>query len=99
MADFDKLLARLAAESPEAWLLEPRDVYDRCLIDVEIGPSLDPPDRLIAVYGVELCVEAIKAWLECDETDALEWFSFNTAGAWIGPLTPAFRWQRSGLWY
>jgi hypothetical protein len=29
-------------------------------------------------------------WMGCDYGEALDWFSFNTEGAWYGENTPTF---------
>ena len=29
-------------------------------------------------------------WMECDYESAIDWFGFNTSGAWVGEGTPTF---------
>ena len=88
-----EVLTRLVEVNPEALLLEPRDAYDRALVDLTDDPQDHWPREekvWVAVYSAEKCVEAIVELLDCDYTTALEWYSFNTSGAWVGSGTPTF---------
>lgn len=96
---YDDLIAQLADKNPEALLLEPRDVYDPCVI----GITNEPDDNwtraqqvYVAVYDSDRCIEAIMGWAECDYTAAIEWFSYNTSGAWAGNGTPTFHYAGWG---
>ena len=90
-----KTLEQLAKDSPESLLFEPREHFDAAYLgSIDSGEAEDRWPRTagheIAVYDEDLCIEAIMAWLDCGEEDALEWFGFNTSGAYIGPHTPTF---------
>lgn len=80
--------------SEEALLLEPREFFDGALVGVTDKPCDHWPRQggmTVAVYDSEKCIEAIMKWHECDYEDALDWFGYNTAGAWQGEGTPLFR--------
>lgn len=86
-----ELVARLAELNPDALLLEPRTVFDAALIGMtdkaaDHWPRKEAP--LVAVYDEDKCIKAIMQWLGCDYGDALDYYSFNTAGAWVGENTP-----------
>lgn len=77
----------------EALLLEPRLVFDPCLVGVTDLPNDHWPrkeKRKVAVYDIEKTIEAIAFWLDCPEDEAVEWFNYNTSGAWMGEGTPTF---------
>lgn len=93
MTDIDTaaLLARL---SEGAMLLEPREFFDKALVDVTDKPCDHWPREsklTVAVYDQGKCIEALMAWLECDYDNALDYYGYNTAGAWLGEGTPMFR--------
>ena len=88
----DGILAKL---SPEAMLLEPREHYD----DALVGASTCPQDQwsrkeqvMVAVYSYEKCLDVIAGLIGVGIGDdaAMEWFWYNTAGAWVGEGTPTF---------
>lgn len=88
-----EVLAHLQEANPEAWLLEPRSVYDLALVGVTDNPDDHWPRPFlipVAVYSAELCVtlSAQKFGMSLDE--ALEHFTHNTEGAWVGQNTPTF---------
>lgn len=71
----------LAEENPEALLL---DGFEAAFVGVarRCGqPSL-------AVYDAELCIRVLMQRDGMTEDEAVEFFDFNTAGAWVGPNTP-----------
>lgn len=83
----------LALLPADALLLEPREVYDVALVGTAECPNDHWPrkeKRVVAVYSQAKCIEAIMRWMGCDESDAAEWFDFNTSGAWVGEGTPTF---------
>ena len=85
----------LEIHNPDALLLEPREVFDRCLVGVVQADHSDDHwprtghTHLIAVYDRTLCIEAL---VEdgLDPEDAYEHFEFNVQGGWMGPHTPTF---------
>ena len=74
-------IQELADENPEALLL---DGFEAAFVGVarRCGqPSL-------AVYDAGLCIRVLMERDGMTEDDAVEFFDFNTAGAWVGPNTP-----------
>ena len=67
-------------------------LYDN-LVEAFIGFGFQQYRGPVAVYNRELCIEALHKQFAEDgsddpHTDALEWFGFNTEGAWVGEKTP-----------
>ena len=65
--------------------------YDEGFIGIGFQQYKGP----IAVYDREKCIEALADDFASNPTedsdpyeDAVEWFSFNTEGAWVGDTTP-----------
>tara|TARA_B100001094_G_C17823459_1_gene619677 strand:+ start:93 stop:320 length:228 start_codon:yes stop_codon:yes gene_type:complete len=68
-------------------------VFDSCLVGVTDNPKdhwTRKEKLLVAVYDTDRTVEAIALWLDCSLEDALDWFYYNTANAWMGEWTPTF---------
>mgnify|MGYP001304994751 CR=1 FL=1 len=87
------ILNQLEEANPEALLLEPRLVYDSALVGITDTPKDDWPrtqKTWVAVYDTRKCLEAIMGWMECDYSEAQDWFGYNTSGAWAGEGTPTF---------
>jgi len=88
----DEILVAL----PEgAMLLEPREVFDPCLVGVTSEPNDHWPRTsgvTVVVYDAEKCIEALMVSEGLDEEAAAEWFTVNTEGAWVGEGTPTFYW-------
>jgi len=57
----------------DLYVLEPRLVYDPCIIDVVV---LDTNEHVV-VYDWNKSVDALMLEQECDRDDAKEWLSFN----------------------
>lgn len=79
--------------SDEALLLEPRVFFDRALVGVTSTPQDRWPRKgglTVAVYDQDKCIEAIMSWLGCDYDSALDYYGYNTEGAWLGEGTPVF---------
>lgn len=96
----EEVLEKLETVNPEALLLEPREVYDPALVDVTDDPQDQwprPEKTWVAVYDEWECIDRIMAWMDCPEDEALDWFCFNTSGAWVGDGTPTFRRERDCL--
>jgi len=77
----------------EALLLEPREHFDDALVSVTDTPDDHWPRKtstVVAVYDRDRCIDAIMAWLGCDYETAVEWYDYNTTGAWLGEGTPTF---------
>tara|TARA_R110000824_G_scaffold174685_1_gene352858 strand:- start:98 stop:400 length:303 start_codon:yes stop_codon:yes gene_type:complete len=82
--------------NPEALLLEPRDIYDSCVIAITNRPADDWPRQTpawVAVYDFDRCVDALASSSPgCSHESAAEWLYYNAVGAWLGDGTPAFHW-------
>jgi hypothetical protein len=90
----EQIIRRLVELNPDALLLEPREVYDAALVDITNDPKDDwerKTNTYVAVYDTDKCIDAIMDWFEVGHEEAVEWFSFNTSGAWVGEGTPTFR--------
>ena len=76
----------------EVLFLEPRDMYDPCIIGLkeEENPKL--------VYSESKIIEALRESYKKDDVlegedhhlMAIEWFEFNIEGAYLGPNTPEY---------
>ena len=89
-------LKGLLDRNPDALLLEPRDVYDRCLVGFTDKPEDSWPRKegvFVAIYDAWRCVEEFAAAHDTNMQTSVEWFEFNTAGAWVGEGTPTFRYE------
>jgi hypothetical protein len=103
MIDLDTLVEVMADLNPQAWFLEPTEMYNPCIIGITKTPKDHWPRRRetwVLIYDAEKCIEAIAhSMLEDGEElvdgevyeDAAEWFSFNTSGAWMDENTPTFK--------
>jgi len=69
----------------EAMLLEPREVFDPCVIGVASRINLR-----VAAYDTIKVIQALQDHHGMDEEEACEWFDFNVAGAWMGEGSPVF---------
>ena len=91
-----ELIDKLVKLNPDAALVEPREFFDVAIVDitdhpVDSWPRKREPGSWVAVYDEFKCVKAIMQWLECGEDEALDWYCFNTVGAWVGEGTPTFQ--------
>jgi hypothetical protein len=64
--------------NPLALVLEPREVYDEAVIDV------DESGR--AVYSIEKVIECGVKLFETHK-DSIEWYGYNTFSAYLGEMT------------
>ena len=90
---YEELLEQLERLNPDALLLEPREHFDRAVVGITDAPKDHWPRKdscYVAVYDYELCLDALVAQ-GMELGGAMEWFSFNTSGAWAGEGTPTFR--------
>lgn len=78
----DDWFADLADENPEALLA---DGFE----DAFVGYTVNHHHPVVAVYDYEHCVE-ILTQDGMSEEDAMEYLSFNTLGAYVGPHGPLF---------
>ena len=47
-------------------------------------------NRLIAIYDYDLCIATLVDRDGMDPEEAVEFFEFNVAGAYVGPATPIY---------
>ena len=64
------------------------DGYDRAIKG--IGFRDDIP---VVLYSSPLCIQQLMEDNEWNEEESLDWFSFNTLGAYVGENTPMFEWE------
>lgn len=78
--DLDAIL-----DGGNAMLLEPREVFDPCVIGIAERVNL----RVVA-YDTNKVIQALMDHHGWDEEEAGEWFETNIAGSWVGEGTPVF---------
>lgn len=78
----DDLFDDLAEENPEALLA---DGFESCLL----GYTCNHHHPVVAVYDLGLCVRKLMDD-GLSEDEAVEYLSFNTLGAYVGPDGPLF---------
>lgn len=83
-----KVIDQLIEVNPEAMLA---NGLDRAIIGVGSRNG-----NKVAVYSSEKCIEAFMKDNNWSYEDALEWFTFNTEGAYMGEGTPIFKWDEDG---
>ena len=74
-----------ALQGSEAQRLEPRELYDPCVI----GLGYRFHDGPLLVYSLPEVI-ALQQGAEMSDEEAEEYFNFNTLGAWMGDGTPLF---------
>ena len=68
------------------------DGYEGALVGYSLRFGREP----ITIYDYDRCIEILMTAGEGDfehamsYEEAVEWFEYNTIGAWVGPYTPAF---------
>jgi hypothetical protein len=60
------------------------DGFDDAIIGVE-------ENSMILIYSVSKCLEILQQ--EMNETDAMEYFTFNVSGSYVGEKTPIWCWD------
>jgi hypothetical protein len=76
----------LKDDNPEALFA---DGFDEAIIG--IARRCGQPS--LVVYDVSKCIEVLERQMSYEE--AVEYFEFNTAGAWFGPHTPLYLYSTS----
>ena len=76
---------RLAKVNPEALTA---DGLDRAIIGIGKRNG-----NKVAVYSAEKCIQVFMEDNEWCYEDAMEYFTFNTEGAYMGEYTPIFKWE------
>jgi hypothetical protein len=77
------MLDQIIERFPEESFLK-ADGFDEAIIGVD-----DTSMRLI--YSVSKCIEILQE--EMDESDALDYFMYNTYGGYVGEQTPIWCWD------
>jgi hypothetical protein len=78
--DIDEIL-----DGDDAMLLEPRDVFDACVIGIAERINLR-----VAAYDTNKVIQALMDHQGMEQDEAEEYFDFNIAGSWVGEGSPVF---------
>jgi len=81
------IIDQMEDSDEEVVFFEPAEVFD----DAIIGLGQRPTMETVVVYDEEKILSGLaKTMPDSDdpETDAREWFDYNTASAWVGERTP-----------
>jgi hypothetical protein len=70
----------------DMFYLEPRDVFDAAIV----GLAERADGMCVLAYSRTRCIEALSKQNDWSYDSAVEWFEFNTAGAYAGEGTPVF---------
>jgi hypothetical protein len=81
--DIDRL--EEALEGSEALFLEPRASFDSAIVGLAERINLS-----VVAYDRQLVIKALMADSGMDRDEAVEFYEFNIAGAWMGEGTPVF---------
>ena len=68
------------------------DGFDSCIIGVVEQACVGPR----VCYDAELCIERLMDMMDCDYSEAADWFYTNTAGGYEGEYTPMFLFKQYG---
>ena len=68
---------------PEAFLMEPREYYDKCII----GMTYDGGK---VIYDTFLVLKSLMQDQGMTDEEALDWFEYNMLGSYMGEGTPIF---------
>lgn len=71
---------------PEVLLLDPAERYDSCIIGMAQRCGLPP----MAVYSTQKIIDILMDEDGMADDEALEYFDYNIAGAYMGESTPLF---------
>ena len=80
------LVERCSEENPDALQFgsNEKPEYQPAIV----GIATRCGQKSLLVYDRELCIQWLMKHAKMDMENALEWFDFNTAGAWMGKNTP-----------
>ena len=79
MFDREEIFALLSDE--EAMLA---DGFDEAVIGITFGTNM------VAVYSVQACIDILMKEDNMCHSEAIEYFEYNMAGAYVGEKTPIF---------
>lgn len=83
IVDIDRLEEIL--DGSGALFLEPRATFDRAIIGLA-----ERINMMVVAYDRDLTIQAMMDVDGMEHEEAVEFFEFNTAGAWMGEGTPIF---------
>jgi len=83
--EIDALRERIAESNPEALFA---DGFE----DAIIGVAERCGQPTLVVYDCNKCIEILMKRDGMEYEEAMEFFTFNTTGAWVGEMTPLFMW-------
>ncbi len=83
MSKSEFIRERLSDENPEAMLA---DGFEDALVGI-VRRCSQPS---LAAYDYDICISILVERDEMEHEDAVEYFEYNTAGAWVGENTPVF---------
>lgn len=86
MADIEKLRQWIAEQNPDALMA---DGFEDAILGVAERCSKAP----LVVYDARKCLEILERRDGMEPEEAVEFFQFNTLGAWVGENTPLFLWR------
>jgi hypothetical protein len=58
-----------------------------------IGIATDFMEEPRVIYSVTKCIEILMTRDKMDYTEAMEYFTYNVSGGWLGPKTPIWCWD------
>ena len=64
------------------------DGYDRAIKGIGFRDNIP-----VVLYSSNKCIQQLMEDNEWSEEDAVDWFNFNTVGAYVGENTPLFEWE------
>ena len=64
------------------------DGYDRSIKGIGFRDNIP-----VVLYSSPLCIQQLMEDNDWSEEDAVDWFNFNTLGAYAGENTPMFEWE------
>ena len=67
------------------------DGFDEAIIGISDGAF----GQLRLIYDIEKCVQILMTRDGMDREEAIEFFTFNVSGAYVGKGTPIFMWKMS----
>jgi hypothetical protein len=79
----EEIKNQLSAENEDALTA---DGFDAALVGITYQFGRPP----VACYDYEKCIKILMERDGMDQDDAIEFFEFNTVGAWMGESTPVF---------
>lgn len=82
-------------ESLRAWIAEHNEnaLMADGFEDAIVGISERCGQPSLVVYDADKCIQILMQRDGMDYDEAVEFFSFNTLGSWVGENTPAFLWK------